>query len=227
MLFNRENGRHINTNNTKEVLAYIYGPLTRDYDLDITVKEKPVLSFALILLLLFATRCRPVELVDAKKKKKRRWPGLKDNNTSDGDIDDNGFKDTEIGANADFGFNNHDSSIADLGSENNSNGFDDDVTISDIKTELRQFDALYYKDVRLLVVRNPVAGERDLLTIEVKLAYHKGAKRRPKPSTIFFFTKVDDLIFCPITHLVSLAIADEAFEAPSLTTAERVFEHKV
>jgi hypothetical protein len=46
-------------------------------------------------------------------------------------------------------------------------------------------------------------------------------------STIFFFTEVDDPIFCPITHLVSLAIADGAFEAPSLTTAERVFEHKV
>src|SRR5689334_23913312 len=46
-------------------------------------------------------------------------------------------------------------------------------------------------------------------------------------STIFFFTEVDDPIFCPITYLVSLAIADGAFEAPSLTTAERVFEHKV
>src|SRR5690349_11991521 len=47
------------------------------------------------------------------------------------------------------------------------------------------------------------------------------------PSTIFFFTEVDDPIFCPITHLVSLALADDAFEAPSLTTPERVFEHKV
>jgi hypothetical protein len=46
-------------------------------------------------------------------------------------------------------------------------------------------------------------------------------------STIFFFTEVDDPILCPITHLVSLAIADEAFDAPSLTTAKRVFEHKV
>jgi hypothetical protein len=46
-------------------------------------------------------------------------------------------------------------------------------------------------------------------------------------STIFFFTEVDDPIFCPITHLVSLALADGAFEAPSLTTAKRVFEHKV
>lgn len=46
-------------------------------------------------------------------------------------------------------------------------------------------------------------------------------------STIFFFTEVDDPLFCPITHLISLAIADEAFKAPSLKTVERVFKHKV
>ena len=46
-------------------------------------------------------------------------------------------------------------------------------------------------------------------------------------STIFFFIKVNDPIICLITHLVSLAIADKAFEAPSLTTAKRVFKHKV
>jgi hypothetical protein len=54
-----------------------------------------------------------------------------------------------------------------------------------------------------------------------------GIKLTGHHSTIFFFTEVDDPIFCPITHLISLAIADGAFEAPSLTTAERVFEHKV
>jgi hypothetical protein len=46
-------------------------------------------------------------------------------------------------------------------------------------------------------------------------------------STIFFFTKVDDPIFCPITYLVSLAIIDRAFKAPSLTIVERVFKYKV
>jgi Protein of unknown function (DUF3435) len=46
-------------------------------------------------------------------------------------------------------------------------------------------------------------------------------------STIFFFTEVDNPILCPITHLVSLALADGAFLAPSLTTPELVFEHKV
>lgn len=46
-------------------------------------------------------------------------------------------------------------------------------------------------------------------------------------NTIFFFIKVDDLIFYLITYLISLAIADKAFEALSLTTAEQVFEYKV
>ncbi|KAL5315971.1 hypothetical protein ACEPPN_016845 [Leptodophora sp. 'Broadleaf-Isolate-01'] len=218
MLFNRENGRHMNTNNAKEVLA------ARDTFTFLTERHR--VQFALILLLLFATGCRPAELVDAKKKKRRR-PDLDDDAAYADDVNDGGFEDAEVGADADFGFDDdYDSAVADLGSENDSDGSDDDVDMSDVETELRQFDALCYEDVRLLVVRNPIAGEWDVLAIEVKLAHHKGAKRRPKP-TIFFFTKVDDPIFCPITHLVSLAVADGAFEAPSLTTAERVFEHKV
>ena len=181
--------------------------MTRDFELDITVREKPVLGvddlllllnyhwardtstfpterhrvqFALILLLLFATGCRPAELVDAKKK--RRTPSFDDDETCADGVNDEGFDDAEAGADADFGFDDdHDSAVADLDSENDDDGSDDDVAISDIETELRQFDALCYEDVRLLVVRNPVAGERDVLAMEVKLAHHKGAKRRPKP----------------------------------------------
>jgi hypothetical protein len=180
--------------------------LTRDFELDITVKEKPVLGvddlllllnyhwardtstfpterhrvqFALILLILFATGCRPAELVDAKKKK--RTLGLDDDGTCADDVNDEGLEDAEVGADGDFGFDDHDSAVTDLGSENDDNVSDDDVAMSDVDTELRQFDALCYEDVRLLVVRNPVAGERDVLAMEVKLAYHKGAKRRPKP----------------------------------------------
>jgi hypothetical protein len=46
-------------------------------------------------------------------------------------------------------------------------------------------------------------------------------------STIFFFTEVDDPIFYPITYLVSLALVDGAFKAPSLTIPRRIFEYKV
>ncbi|KAL5315253.1 hypothetical protein ACEPPN_017905 [Leptodophora sp. 'Broadleaf-Isolate-01'] len=173
----------------------------------------------------YADRCRPAELVDAKKKK-RRWPGLKDNETSDGNVNNTGFEDAEAGADGDFGFDDHDSAVADLGFENDGNSSNNDVAITDGEIELRRFDALCYEDVRLLAVRNPVTGERDVLAIKVTVAHHKGAQRRLKPSTIFFFTEVDNPIFCPITHLVSLAITNRAFEAPSLTTIERVFKHK-
>jgi hypothetical protein len=138
-------------------------------------------QFTLILLLLFATGCRPTELVDVKKKKRRR-PGLNNSKTGANNVNDKGFNNAEVGTNTDFSFNNnHDSAIADLGSKNNNNSSNNDVAISNVKTELRQFDTLYYEDVRLLVVRNPVAGEWDVLIIEVKLAYYKRAKRRLKP----------------------------------------------
>ncbi len=63
----------------------------------------------------------------------------------------------------------------------NDNGSDADCAMSDAQTEVRQFNALCYEDVRLLVVQNPVAGERNVLAMEVRLAHHKGAKRKPKP----------------------------------------------
>jgi hypothetical protein len=44
---------------------------------------------------------------------------------------------------------------------------------------------------------------------------------------IFFFTEVDDPIFYPITYLVSLALVDGVFKAPSLTTPRRIFKYKV
>lgn len=103
------------------------------------------MQFALILLLLFATGCRPAELVDAKKKKRRR-PNLDDHEAYADDVNDRGFEDAKVGADADFGFNDHDSAVADLESENDGNGSDDDVVMSGIETELRQFDALCYED---------------------------------------------------------------------------------
>jgi hypothetical protein len=171
--------------------------LTTDFELDITVKEKPVLGvddlllllnyhwgrdtstspterhrvqFALILLLLFATGCRPAELVDAKmrkkkkkKKKKRQTPGLDDHTCVD-DVDE-GFDDAEVGADTDFGFDgddDHDSAVTDFGSKSSNEGSDDDAAMSDAQTEHRQFDAFCYEDVRVLVLRNPVLGERDV-----------------------------------------------------------------
>ena len=40
--------------------------------------------------------------------------------------------------------------------------------------------------------------------------------------TIFLFTEVTDPIFCAITHVLTLAFVDDAFEAPSLRTMEQI-----
>jgi hypothetical protein len=45
-------------------------------------------------------------------------------------------------------------------------------------------------------------------------------------STIFFFSLTRKLIFCFITVIVSLAVHDGAFDAPSLTSVRRVFRMK-
>jgi hypothetical protein len=66
-----------------------------------------------------------MELVDAKKKK-RRTPGLDNNKAYANNADDEGFNNAKAGADADFGFDsndNYDSAIANLSSENNNNSF--------------------------------------------------------------------------------------------------------
>jgi hypothetical protein len=52
---------------------------------------------------------------------------------------------------------------------------------SGFEGDMRHYDAICYEDVRLLVVRSPGGGERDVLAMEVTIAHHKGHKRRPKP----------------------------------------------
>jgi hypothetical protein len=46
-------------------------------------------------------------------------------------------------------------------------------------------------------------------------------------STTFLFREEDDPILCPITDILALAFADDAFEAPSLKSPEQIFKLKV
>lgn len=104
--------------------------------------------------------------------------------------------------------------------------------------------ALCYEDILLMVVRHPETGE-DVLAMAIKFIHHKGSDNKPKPyvlshspfpinimliqqpvRTIFFFTLTRRIIFCLITAIISLAVSDQAFAAPSLTSASRVFQVK-
>ncbi|KAG9244780.1 hypothetical protein BJ878DRAFT_479840 [Calycina marina] len=144
MLYNRENGRHMDTNDGKEAL------------------KRHRIQFALILLLLFGTGCRPAELVDAKKKRR-------DQSSSDDDADDDG----------DAIVDGKNSLAAKEGDDIAPKGIDAGTGIEEY---IRQFDAICFEDVRLLVVRRPGSEERDVLAMEITLAHHKGHRRRPKPN---------------------------------------------
>jgi hypothetical protein len=124
-------------------------------------------QFALILLLIFGIGCRPVELVDARKKRKD------DIDSEDDDLevlDDDHI--LAIGKN-DNGF----------GPESNrgTSGCDDDAhegngVMSEVGEDIRYFDAIYYEDVRLPVVRGPDSGGRNVHAMEVTMAHHKGTR---------------------------------------------------
>ncbi|KAK7429834.1 hypothetical protein QQZ08_003679 [Neonectria magnoliae] len=59
----------------------------------------------------------------------------------------------------------------------------------------------------------------------IRFIHHKGADNKPKP-TIFFFTPTKKLLFCAVSTILALALHDDAFDAPSLTTASAVFGKK-
>ncbi|KAH6981556.1 hypothetical protein BKA56DRAFT_672369 [Ilyonectria sp. MPI-CAGE-AT-0026] len=82
--------------------------------------------------------------------------------------------------------------------------------------------ALCYEDILMIIVRHPETGQT-IPAMAIKFVHHKGSDRKPKP-TIFFFTPTKMLLFCPVSIIIALALHDQAFAAPSLTTAARVLQ---
>ncbi|KAI9810031.1 MAG: hypothetical protein M1827_006729 [Pycnora praestabilis] len=213
MLFSRCTGYEMNTNAAREVHK-------EKYRLDMSVKSKPVMGVDDLLLvlthhwakdksvfpnerqrvqlpmiLLFAayTASRPGELVDAMLSQENKRR-IKEMNQQWKEPWDNP-------ENSDY-----DEIGADRGKEK----------------ETERSKAVCYEDIRLMLLRNPTPGERHVLAMEITLAHHKGVDRRLKPTT-FLFREEDDPIFCPITHILTLAFVDHAFEAPSLRSVEQIF----
>ncbi|KAH7309929.1 FluG domain-containing protein [Stachybotrys elegans] len=81
--------------------------------------------------------------------------------------------------------------------------------------------ALCYEDILMMIVRHPVTG-RCVPAMAIKFIHHKGADNKPKP-TIFFFSPTRKIIFCALSTMLSLALHDKAFDAPSLTDASAIF----
>ncbi|APA15324.1 hypothetical protein sscle_14g100940 [Sclerotinia sclerotiorum 1980 UF-70] len=144
------------------------------------------------MLLLIYTGCRPAKLVDAAKGKIAIG--------RDQTYEDDNWDDEFLGR----------PKISDC----------DDKDDQDILT--REYKALCYEDIRLWIVRNPIFGERDLLGIEITLAHHKGADRKPK-LTIFLFHEEALPILCPVSHILAIAIRDNAIKVDGFIHAEPFF----
>ncbi|KAM6516642.1 hypothetical protein FALCPG4_014820 [Fusarium falciforme] len=84
--------------------------------------------------------------------------------------------------------------------------------------------ALCYEDISMMIVQHPVTG-RCIPAMAIKFIHHKGADNKPRP-TIFFFTPTRKLLFCAVSTILALALHDDAFDAPSLTTASAIFGSK-
>jgi len=107
-------------------------------------------------------------------------------------------------------------------------------------------DALRYRDVKLTLIRNPVAGEKDVLVLEITLLLMKGKRHMKEPyvlrragadivgceltidSTTYVLHEQDDnLALCPVLHFLALAFSDNAFKAPDLDCPEAIYQMKV
>ncbi|KAF7865656.1 hypothetical protein EAF04_005822 [Stromatinia cepivora] len=237
-LYNRINGRYMDMNDAKEVFKYLDTILAKEFILKREKTVKPVLgvddlillfihhwvrdtsifpiedqrlAFTTIIFLLIYTGCRPAELVDAGKVKSaidydqtyednnwdKEYEGLDD--TKD---DDPIYKNPELWV---------DSKVSDCDDK------DDEEEVL-----IREYKALCYEDIRLRIVRNPTPGERDLLGMEITLVHHKGADRKPKPTT-FLFHEETLPILCPVSYILAIAIRDNTIKVNGFTYAEPFF----
>ncbi|KAI0876768.1 hypothetical protein GGS24DRAFT_513091 [Hypoxylon argillaceum] len=243
-LYNRMTGRPMDTNDSKEVQKYhdslirrykLRAPNMIDkqvgnwndllvlqtfniaYDTSIVPTERHRASLSGCYLFFACTGCRLAEIVDNEKKKPKdgSWEELygpkaiysRDQNkpiSHDPVRFDRTYVSTQVGTCEDVQdkFSDKDAELLEemLSAETTSRG---------------RPKALCYKDILLMVVCYPVTGE-DVHTMTVKFIYYKGADNKLKLR----------LIFCLITVIISLALDDGAFDAPSLTSARAVFEVK-
>ena len=147
-------------------------------DTSIFPTEDQRLALATIMLLLMYTGCRPAEMVDAQKVKGQDKAKGKATNRQQEDNNDNwdsGYESMDESGGDDPVYDNPDPST-------NPNDTDyDDTNVGDASNLTRKYKALCYEDIRLWIVQNPNPGGRDLLAMEITLAHHKGADRKPKP----------------------------------------------
>ncbi|KAH7360961.1 hypothetical protein BKA65DRAFT_195900 [Rhexocercosporidium sp. MPI-PUGE-AT-0058] len=134
MLLNSANGRHTDTNIRKEG-----GPYIDTFGLDNTIKSKPVLGVDDLLLLL-----------------NHHW--ARDTSTSPTERHQVHFPLILLLL---FGAECQPAELVDARKKRNDDAHEDDGVMSEVGEDIRYFDAIYYEDVRLQVVRGPDSEGHD------------------------------------------------------------------
>ena len=142
--------------------------------------EDQRLTLATMMLLSIYTGCRPGELSDASKRAvgksaSRKYLLVEVWDAVD-DLDEDECVDEAEGLD--------EPSYDRLEPWANKDDTDYDDDYFDPDTLVREYKALCYEDIRLWIVQNPTPGERDVLGMEITLAHHKGADRKPKPYVV-------------------------------------------
>ncbi|KAI9877636.1 MAG: hypothetical protein M1830_003251 [Pleopsidium flavum] len=101
---------------------------------------------------------------------------------------------------------------------------DFDYEEDSVNEETKRSKSLCWEDIELSLVPKP--GRRPGVSMRVRMANHKGADRKPKP-TIFFSKEEDDPILDPVTHLATLALRRNTFKALSSKSMEHNYSLEV
>ncbi|EXM13173.1 hypothetical protein FOTG_18367 [Fusarium oxysporum f. sp. vasinfectum 25433] len=250
MLYRRANeGREINKNDCEEIVKYCTVNLKTEFELDNQPGSKPVASIkemmkvlvevwfgdtsyfqteddrlncATIVLLQGYTGCRPAELTDATKKRGGGNP-----------LQESGCGNDEPMSEGDFA--GYETDTTEIGGEDKEDTPDEgdqwqgSTATPDAETEgdpARLTKALCYEDLTLWIVKDPRAGRRDVLAMEVALKFHKNVDRKPKP-TIFLVREHRLPMLCPISHVLARAIRDDAILVDGYDSAEPFFNTKL
>ncbi|KAG4027417.1 hypothetical protein MFRU_030g00530 [Monilinia fructicola] len=205
---------------------------------------------ATIMLFQSYTGGRPAEFVHSSKGKAGEDPlgeaktdkderPLHSKYTDESDDDNNGSEygdgddlDYQGDSDNDYSSNRRDTAMAkgtndSCATEINASGIPtpqacSDTTYNDFGEPIRQYKALCYEDICLWIVQNPQLGGRDLLAMEVHLRHHKGVDNKPKPTT-FLFRENPLPILCPISHILTRAIRDDAILVDGYRSADPFF----
>ncbi|EXK78553.1 hypothetical protein FOQG_16770 [Fusarium oxysporum f. sp. raphani 54005] len=190
----------LNGNSLREITHFNWA-----YDTSIFPGERHRIQLAGCYQILCYTGARPAELVDGQRKKPK-----------DGSIEMLFGNKAVQSSSTDEDQDEPDSS--DLDSK-----VLDDLLCQETVGRGRP-KALCYEDIQMMIIRHPET-RRCIPAMAIKFVHHKGADNKPRP-TIFHFTPDDELLLCPILTILALALHDQAFDAPSLTNARRIFSTK-